>query len=163
MDVKTTQDSVFSALRQAGQPLSFRALCERLQIAEKSHKRQVTSALEALVNQGRVLINRHGDYGLVEQMDLLRGVVIGHRDGYGFLKTDQAGPDWFLPPRQMDRVFPGDRVLARPAGHDRRGREKASLVDVLERNTQELAGRYKTEADLAWICLLYTSPSPRDS
>ncbi|MGJ8668600.1 MAG: ribonuclease R [Oceanococcus sp.] len=151
MSSKITQDGVFSALRQAGLPLSFRALCEKLEIAEKADKRSTTSVLEDLVSQGRVLVNRQGDYALVEEMNLLRGVVIGHRDGYGFLKTEQAGPDWFLPPRQMDLVFPGDRVLARSAGRDRRGREKASVVDVLERNTVEMAGRFKCEADLAWI------------
>ncbi len=151
MSTKITEDTVFSVLRKAGLPMSFRALCEALGIADKADKRHTTTVLEELVNQGRVLVNRHGDYGLVEQMDLLRGVVLGHRDGYGFLKTDQAGPDWFLPPRQMDLVFPGDRVLARPAGRDRRGRDKASIVDVLERNTQQLAGRFKTEADMAWL------------
>lgn len=151
MSIKITEDSVFSALQQAGAPVSFRALCEALKVTEKPDKHKMTAALETLVHGGRVLVNRHNNYGLVEQMDLLRGVVLGHRDGYGFLKTDKAGPDWFLPPRQMAQVFPGDRVLGRPAGHDRRGREKASIVDVLERNTHEMAGRYKTEADLAWI------------
>lgn len=151
MSKKNSPQAVFDCLRQAGQPLSFQALCDALQIADKPHKHELTAALEDLAAQGRVLVNRHGHYGVVEQMALLRGVVLGHRDGYGFLKTDQAGPDWFLPPRQMDLVFPGDRVLARSAGKDRRGRDKAAIVDVLERNTHELAGRFRCEDDLAWI------------
>lgn len=149
--VKMTYERVFQQLRQGGQPMSFRALCAALEITEKSDKRQLTGVLEALANEGRVLVNRHGDYGVVEQMDLLRGVVLGHRDGYGFLKTERPGPDWFLPPRQMARVFPGDRVLARPGGHDRRGREKASIVEVLERNTEALAGRLKIDAGISYL------------
>ena len=149
--MKMTQDRVFQLLRQAGQPMSFRALCAELEVSEKAQKRQLTGLLEALANEGRVLVNRHGDYGVVEQMDLLRGVVLGHRDGYGFLKTERPGPDWFLPPRQMSRVFPGDRVLARSGGQDRRGRDKASIVEVLERNTHELAGRLKLDAGVSWL------------
>ncbi len=151
MPQKFTQQSILEQLKRAGQPLSFRALCERLSVAGKAEKRQVTPLLEELVSAGTVLINRNGDYGLVQEMQLLRGRVMGHADGYGFLRTEQGPPDAFLPPRQMSLVFPGDVVLARPAGADRRGREKVSIVDVLERNTQELAGRYHEEAGVSWV------------
>ncbi len=151
MTHKITQDMVIQRLQQAGQPLSFRALSEPLGVQTKAEKRLLSQVLEALVAAGSVLANRKGDYGLVQQMDLMRGIVLGHPDGYGFLKTDEPGGDWFLPPRQMDLVFPGDRVLARPAGTDRRGRDKAAIVDVLERNTQELTGRFRLEAGVSWV------------
>lgn len=151
MTQSITQERVFQQLSQAGQPLSFRALSDTLGVSEKADKRRLTSVLDELSAAGRVLVNRNGDYGLVDQMDLLRGVVIGHPDGYGFLKTDKPGSDWFLPPRQMDLVFPGDRVLARPAGTDRRGRDKASIVEVLARKTEEVAGRFHLESGVSWV------------
>ena len=33
---------------------------------------------------GQLMVNRRGDYGLVDKMQLLRCRVQGHRDGYGF-------------------------------------------------------------------------------
>ncbi len=151
MPKEITQDLVYQCLKAAGQPLSFRALCDAFEVQERADKRRLSPLLEALVANGSILVNRNGDYGLVTQMALMRGTVIGHADGYGFLRLSDGGPDWFLPPRQMDLVFPGDLVLARAAGADRRGRDKASIVDVLSRNTQELAGRFKQEAGVAWI------------
>ena len=151
MSLKITHKSVLEHLQAAGQPLSFRALCERLGVISKSEMRQLTPVLEDMVADGQILVNRKGDYGLVRQMRLIRGQVMGHPDGYGFLRPDEGSGDWFLPPRQMSQVFPGDVVLARPAGADRRGREKASIVDVLERHTHELAGRYHQESGISWV------------
>ena len=34
--------------------------------------------------------NRNGEYGLVDNMELIRGVVLAYRDGYGFLQPDDA-------------------------------------------------------------------------
>ncbi|SVB62837.1 uncharacterized protein METZ01_LOCUS215691, partial [marine metagenome] len=62
-------------------------------------------------------------------------------DGFGFLVCDESHEDIFLSHKQMRAVFPGDRVMARIRGRDRRGREEGEVVEVLQRNTSELVGR----------------------
>ena len=80
-------------------------------------------------------------------MDLLKGTVIGHRDGYGFLQLEGAdkGDDWFIPNVQMNRVMHGDFVLAQPNGIDRRGRKEVRIVRVLEARKKQLVGRFFLE------------------
>ncbi len=70
--------------------------------------------------------------------------MLGHRDGFGFLlRDDGKKPDLVLPPRQMRRVFHGDHVLVRISGRDRRGRDEATIAEVLARNTQTIVGVYR--------------------
>ena len=68
-----------------------------------------------------------------------------HPDGYGFVTTDDEGPDIFLGPNEMREVLHGDRVMVRVAGMDRRGRPEGKLVEVLPGwNTPEI-----------WLTLYY--------
>ena len=60
-----------------------------------------------------------------ERVDLVRGKVQGHPDGYGFVVPDEGGEDLFLPAKEMEKVLHGDRVIARVVGVDRRGRPAA--------------------------------------
>jgi len=48
-------------------------------------------------------------------------------------------------------VFHGDRVMARVAGIDRRGRREGSIVEVLERNTHTVVGRYFVEGGVGFV------------
>ncbi len=38
------------------------------------------------------------------------GVVLGHRDGHGFVQRDDGEPDVYLPPNEMRAVLHRDRV-----------------------------------------------------
>merc|ERR1711879_429120 len=65
----------------------------------------------------------------------------GHRDGFGFVLRD-GDDDVYLSNRQMRKVFHGDKVAVQILGHDRRGRPEGKIVQVLERNTRQVVGRY---------------------
>ena len=84
-------------------------------------------------------------------MDLLAGRVSGHRDGYGFLSPDDGSEDLYLHNRQMRKLFDGDRAMVRVSGLDHRGRREASVVEVLEHNTQMLVGRYVDDNGVGYL------------
>jgi ribonuclease R len=132
-------------LSEAGEPLSREALIERGGISGAEALEGVERRLMAMVRDGELAINRKGAYGLVERMHLVRGRVIAHRDGFGFLVPEDGGDDIFLPARQMRELFHGDRVLVRIRGEDRRGRREGVVVEVLERHTQQVVGRFYRE------------------
>ena len=100
---------------------------------------------------GQVIRNRRGDFGLTERMDLVTGRVIGHRDGYGFLRPDDANADLFLSPRQMRSLMHGDRAVARVVRVDRDGRREGALVEVVERGVGKLVGRFRRESGVAFV------------
>ena len=100
---------------------------------------------------GQLLQGRRGRYGLAQKMDLYAGRVVGHRDGYGFVICDLDVADLYLSPKEMRKVFHGDRVLAAIIRVDRRGRREGSIVEVLERAHQQVVGRYQQEFNTAFV------------
>ena len=48
--------------------------------------------------------------------------MIGHRDGYGFLRVEGQKDDFYLSAEQMKFCMHGDIILAQPQGADRKGR-----------------------------------------
>ncbi|MBV1883965.1 MAG: ribonuclease R [Pseudomonadales bacterium] len=107
--------------------------------------------LRAMERDGQLIRDRKGDFGLVDKMDLIRGRVMGHRDGFGFVLPEEGGEDLFLNSRQMRLVFDGDRVLARVSGIDRRGRKEGNIVEVLEHNTANIVGRFFKENGVTFV------------
>ena len=100
---------------------------------------------------GQVIRNRRGDFGLTGRMDLVTGRVIGHRDGFGFLRPDDAGTDLFLSPRQMRSLMHGDRAVVRVVKVDRDGRREGALVEVVERGVGKVVGRFRRESGVAFV------------
>ena len=101
--------------------------------------------LAAMQRDGQILQNRKGGLMPVSRLDLVAGKVAGHRDGFGFLLPDDATGDIFLPPREMQKVMHGDRVLVRRTGTDSRGRTEGSIVEVTARANRILVGRLVNE------------------
>ena len=100
---------------------------------------------------GQIIRNRRGDFGLTGRMDLVTGRVIGHRDGFGFLRPDDAGADLFLSPRQMRSLMHGDRAVVRVVKVDRDGRREGALVEVVERGVGKVVGRFRRESGVAFV------------
>jgi len=99
--------------------------------------------LSAMIRDGQLLENRRRALGPIERMDLVRGRVQGHRDGFGFLiPEDKTADDVFLSPRQMRTVMHGDRVVVRIVGRDHRGRREGQVAEVLERANTYVVGRF---------------------
>ncbi len=107
--------------------------------------------LRAMERDGQIVLTRREGYGLPDKMNLLRGRVIGHKDGFGFLVPDDGSDDLYLSAHQMQCVFHGDRVLARVIGTDKRNRREGVIAEILERNTPSLVGRFFIEKGVAFV------------
>jgi ribonuclease R len=139
-----SRDAVLAELTQARSPLTPEELAQRLAIDATARVRFDADVSE-LERAGRIVRNRAGLLLVAARANLLSGQVQGHRDGFGFLIRDDGGPDLALPEHEMSKVLHGDRVLARPAGLDRRGRQEGEIVEVIESRTNRLVGRFLNE------------------
>ncbi len=146
-----SREAILAWLEEADQPLAFGQLLHDLKLHAPEDVEALNRRLAAMLRDGQLVQNRRDEYCLVKRLPLVAGTVIGHRDGFGFLKPDEGGDDIFLPPRQMRELLHGDRAVVRVQGTDSRGRAEGSLVDVLERNTSELAGRYVEEKGVSYV------------
>jgi len=137
-----TREAILQHLRALDKPIAQKSLARALGAAPASvgFERRV----KAMERDGQVLITPKGQVMMNKQLDFIAGRVQGHRDGFGFLLRDDGGPDLFLAPREMLKVLHGDRVLAKPDG-EYRGKQEATIVEVVERRTNKLVGRFLKE------------------
>ncbi|MCG6657688.1 ribonuclease R [Halomonas campisalis] len=139
-----SREYLLARLEEYGKPITHEAMSRMLGLEDEDLQEAVRRRLAAMERDGQVLRNRAGAYALIDKLDLIKGKVLGHRDGFGFvLRDDGKKSDLVLPPRQMRRVFHGDYVLVRVSGRDRRGRDEATVAEVLARNTQTMVGVYR--------------------
>lgn len=136
-----SREFIMEILADCGEPLTSEQLAEKLDLTSERDQDALARRLKAMERDGQVIRNRRDGYGLVDKMDLVRGYVSAHPDGFGFLIPDDSSDDLFLSARQMRTVFHRDRVVARISGIDRRGRREGAIVEVLQRNTQTVVGR----------------------
>jgi ribonuclease R len=83
-------------------------------------------------------------------MSEAEGVVIGHRDGHGFVKRDDGEPDVYISQQEMRSVLHRDRVRVRIQRFDRKGRPEGRVLEIIERRKAPIIGRLLCESG-AWL------------
>ena len=146
-----SREYILEWLAHAGTPLLAEELARQLDLREEQEQIALTRRLNAMERDGQLVRNRRGAFCRVNKADLIAGRVIGHPDGFGFLKPDDGGDDLFLTPRQMRGVLHGDRIVARVTGIDHRGRREGAPVEVLERGNHQVVGRLYLESGLGFV------------
>ncbi len=147
-----SREHILDYLSHAGQPVLFKQIANALKLFAPDRLDALKRRLRAMQRDGQLLKNRKSQYCVIDQLELIRGRVIGHRDGYGFVnRHDSDGPDLFLSANEMRQVLHDDDVLVRVACIDRRGRQEATIVEVLSHNTQEIVGKYHEESGIGFI------------
>ena len=144
-----TREEVLALLTEEGVPIAEERLAELLGISAEQRE-GFERRLGAMERDGQVMRNRRGAILIADKAGLVKGRVIGHPDGFGFLKPE-SGEDLFLGPKQMHKALHGDIVLARVTGIDRRGRAEGSIVEVLERANSKVVGRVYIEQGVAFL------------
>ena len=146
-----SREAVTQLLTKRGEPMTFEALTEALAVREERDLDAFARRLRAMERDGQLHRNRRGLFGLPQKMDMVRGRVVGHADGFGFLIPDEDGVDLFLPPNVMREVMHGDRVMARVTGVDARGRREGAIVEVLERARTRVVGRFTVRQRVGFV------------
>ncbi|VEJ08753.1 ribonuclease R [Actinobacillus delphinicola] len=146
-----SREFILQIMREYNAPISRAELLDILQIDDEDRKEGLRRRLRAMENEGQVIFTKGKRFALPEKLDLIKGEVIGHRDGYGFLQVDGLKKDLFIPNHQMRGVIHGDIVLAQPNGFDRRGRQEVRIVRVLEERKQQIVGRFFLENGLGYV------------
>jgi ribonuclease R len=151
-----SRELILLRLDERGAPASREQLVDEFGLTTDEQLEALRRRLRAMERDGQLVYTRRGAYAPVDKLDLIRGRVSGHRDGFGFLIPDDGSDDLFLSPAQMRLVFDGDRVLARVAGFDRRGRREGAVAEVVERAHETLVGRFFDESGIA--CVVADNP-----
>ena len=145
------RSALIAFLGDVGAPVAFERIAAAHALATPAEQEALQRRLGAMERDGQIIRNRRGEFGLVDRMDLVTGRVIGHRDGFGFVRPDDGNADLFFSPRQMRSLMHGDRVVARVTKVDRDGRREGALVEVIERGVGRVVGRLWRESGVTFV------------
>lgn len=146
-----SREFIMDHLRDRSGPATLKQVSFELALFEAEDVEALRRRLRAMERDGQLISDRKGAYGAIKKMDLIHGRIIGHRDGFGFLRPEEGGDDLFLSHRQMRAVIDGDKALARITGIDRKGRSEGAIVEVTEHNTQQVVGRLTKENGICFV------------
>ncbi len=145
-----SREYILQILAEKGVPLEQDELCSMLQI-EHHEEELFTRRLRAMERDGQIMRNRKRAICVVDKLDLIKGKVQGHPDGFGFLIPEDGSADLVLSAKEMHKVLHGDTVMARIGGEDKRGRREASIVEVLESANTRVVGRLYEEHGIQFV------------
>ncbi len=146
-----SRELILELLEKMVKPLGRKQIAEQFGLEAPENLEALRRRLRAMERDGQVLFNRRQKYCRINQKDLIAGRVLGHADGFGFMKPDDGSKDLFLSAREMNALMHNDRVLVNVANMDRKGRREASVVEVLERNTHQIVGRFFKEKGFYFV------------
>jgi ribonuclease R len=146
-----SRELILQMVKEQGMPLRLDEIADFLGVAVEEDLESLRRRLNAMERDGQLMRNRRDRYCYINQKDLIIGRVIGHPDGFGFLRPDDGGEDLFISPKEMRTLMHEDRAMVSVRGVDRRGRREASVIEVLERNTQQLVGRLYVERGITGV------------
>ncbi|MGB0664519.1 MAG: ribonuclease R [Pontibacterium sp.] len=133
---------ILSQLNQLAKPVSHDELIHQWMIDDEETQTALLHRLKAMCRDGQLESNRNDEFSLIDESKQLTGVMIGHREGFAFVKPEKGGDDIFLPPKEAKRAFDGDKVLIRRTGKDQKGRPMGALIRVVEMARTTLVGRF---------------------
>ncbi|MGR9071897.1 MAG: ribonuclease R [Gammaproteobacteria bacterium] len=146
-----SRELILQLIKLSRKPIGRREIQQEFDIVDDEPQEALRRRLKAMERDGQIIKNRKKCYCLIDSKELIVGRILGHSDGFGFLKPDDGSNDLFMGPKEMKALMPNDRVVARVAGIDRKGRREGALVEVLERNTRQVVGRFFQESGISFV------------
>lgn len=138
-----SREYIIQVISTSPEPLTFKQLLDVLQIVEQPQKKALDNRLIAMIRDGQIsYVNNR--YQLLTNRELIEGEVIGHADGFGFvrpLNQKNQKSDLYLPNYEMRQVFPGDlvEVVAQATGYNKR--TEAKIISIKQRKVKQLVGK----------------------
>jgi len=102
------------------------------------------SLIDALVSEGRAVLTRKGKVMAPDKLGLLRGTYLGTERGFGFVASEDAAEDVFIPAGAANGAQHKDIVLYRVVSSSFGGtRAEGEVVTVVTRGILTCVGTYE--------------------
>ncbi|MGL5741129.1 MAG: ribonuclease R [Legionella sp.] len=150
-DPVPSREFIMDVLNEYGKPMSRNQLFDKLHVNEERKQEVMGFRLKAMLRDGQIMQDRRGRFCLMQKINLSRGTVQGHPDGFGFFIPDDGADDMFLSAKEMRAVMHGDIVLAYQVGVDRKGRPEATIHEVIEHANVTVVGRFFTDHGVSFV------------
>ncbi len=157
-DPIASRSFILQTLEEHKEPLTLDEIIKALSIRKKPQQEALSKRLNAMIRDGQLVLNRRGCYGLLGKMNLVKGRVLAHKDGFGFVVPEEGDKDIFMPPKEMRSLMHGDEVVVSIVQERNRGKRKQDsgrisgrLIEVLKRANQTIIGRFHHEHGMGFV------------
>lgn len=83
---------------------------------------------------------------------VVKGTLQGNQKGFAFLiPEDKTQKDIFLAPKNLKDAIHGDKVLVRILSKEGEQSDEGEVIEVLQRNTQNIVGVYKSSKNFGFV------------
>ena len=116
----------------------------------------LSSALDALEEEGVIIRNRSGLYGLPSRMNLVVGRLSMSPKGFGFIipdvRANEEETDVFVPGAALATAMHGDRVVARVTPSETPGRAReGEIIRILVRANTHIVGTFERSKAFGFV------------
>ncbi len=132
-------------------PMTFEELVEEFGLARKDRE-PFAQLLAELEKDGAIVKTRKDRYGIPEKMNLVVGVLQGHRKGFAFLlPEDPEQPDIYIGLENMSGAMHRDKVIVRRLKKGKGEKEEGEVIRILERANEKIVGRLEVVRNIGFV------------
>ena len=91
-----SREAILALIEKQPAPVGREALMSLLKLDGEEAAEALRRRLRAMERDGQLIFTRSRAYALPDKMNLVKGIVMGHKDGFGFLRPEEGGEDLFL-------------------------------------------------------------------
>ncbi|WP_373897733.1 ribonuclease R [Haloimpatiens sp. FM7315] len=136
---------------QAYKPMDINELSRIFGIGKKDLK-SFKNTLKSMEKDGQIVKTRTDHYGVPDRMGLLPGKLQCHSRGYGFVITDEEGPDIFVSSSNMNGAMNGDRVIVKVTKEKIKDKKcEGEIIRILERANCNVIGIYEDSRNFGFV------------
>ncbi len=147
-----SRELLLEIIAEQSVPVNLKHMAEALNYTDEDQIEGLRRRLLAMVRDGQIFKNRRDGFMDFNHMDLIKGRVQAHPDGFGFLIPEDGSKDIFLHMKQMDKLLNGDIVAVKIFQFDdRKGRREGELVKIIQRAHTTIIGRYYEENGMRYV------------
>lgn len=148
--MKRNRKNFLEFLKEQGMPVKFPILMQKFGIS-KAARAPFKAFVDELVDDGIVIRLKGNAYALAPETDVVRGHLSVHREGYGFVVTEEGQEDIFVPARYLRENMHGDIVEARLIESRRSDRREGRIVRTIKRAVTTVVGKFQVRGTYAVV------------
>lgn len=147
-----SREMLIKIIADQSAPVNLKHLVAELNYSGENQIEGLRRRLHAMVRDGQIFKNRRDGFMDFSHMDLVKGRVQAHPDGFGFLTPEDGSKDIFLHNKQMDKLLNGDIVAVKIFQFEgRKSRLEGELVQIIQRAHTTVIGRYFSENGMRYV------------
>ncbi|MDD3403412.1 MAG: ribonuclease R [Hespellia sp.] len=131
-------------------PMKAKELAVLLQVS-KEQRGELRAVLDALVDEGKIMLSKKGKYVKGEAKHLT-GMYQANARGFGFvILEEEAADDIFISADDTNGAFQGDTVEVTVTKSPEGRRKEGKIVKILEHGTTRLVGLYQKNKNFGFV------------